>query len=319
MKQYELLELKKLYLSKNKFTRNTKLKKNQRIIIISILFFMLIFISYKITYFIFIQKENIKNKFSFISYNLLNENKENITYNIQFINNITTTQNKTLFINDNLLIPISYSNHLEDLILNYFFHNVNLGFYIDIGNFSPNEKSTTKHFYLKGWTGINIKPLNEEYNELINKRPKDININYYLGGKFKTKFYFQEFNETNNTYHQISDILNDYIPKNRMINFCKIDMKKDVRKVLLGYDFENYRPKIFCIENNSNKSAIFDSFEYILNKNDYKFVYQYEIDRYYIDNKEKNLKEQVDYIDDIIQAYKNKIKQESNECNSCQN
>ena len=85
-------------------------------------------------------------------------------------------------------------------------------------------------------------------------------------------------------------------------------MKDDVRKILLGYDFENYRPKIFCIENSKNKTITFDSFEYILNKNGYSFVYQYEIDRYYLDNKEIKLKEKAEFIDEIIQAYKNKIR-----------
>ena len=303
MKQYEILELKKIYLSRHKFTRTTKLNKNQRIIIFTISFFMLAYISYKISYFIRMLKENSKSKFSFITYNILNENNESLKTNTE---NITTIKNKTIFISDNLLIPITYSNHLEDLILNYFFVNTNSGFYIDIGFFPLNKKSTTKHFYLKGWTGMNIKPLGEQFNELIKMRPRDTNINYYLGGKFKKKYFFQESNETNNTYNHISDLFKDCMPKNKIIEFCKVDMKDDVRKILLGYDFENYRPKIFCIENSNNKTITFDSFEYILNKNGYSFVYQYEIDRYYIDNKEIKLKEKVEFIDEIIQAYKNK-------------
>jgi hypothetical protein len=155
---------------------------------------------------------------------------------------------------------------------------------------------------------MNIKPLGEQFNELIKMRPRDTNINYYLGGKFKKKYFFQESNEINSTYNHISDLFKDYIPKNKIIEFCKVDMKDDVRKILLGYDFENYRPKIFCIENSNNKTITFDSFEYILNKNGYSFVYQYEIDRYYIDNKEIKLKEKSEFIDEIIQAYKNKIR-----------
>ena len=188
MKQYEILELKKIYLSRNKFTRKTKLNKNQRIIIFTISFFMLAFISYKISYYIRMVKEYSKSKFSFITYNILNENNENLKANIE---NITTIKNKTIFISDNLLIPISYSNHLEDLILNYFFHNINSGFYIDIGFFPPDKKSTTKHFYLKGWTGMNIKPLCEQFNEITKMRPRDTNINYYLGGKFKKNIFFK--------------------------------------------------------------------------------------------------------------------------------
>ena len=39
-----------------------------------------------------------------------------------------------------------------------------------------------------------------------------------------------------------------YVPKNEIIQFCKIDVEGGEKNVLLGYDFENYRPKVFCIE-----------------------------------------------------------------------
>ena len=272
---------------------------------------MVIFFSYKIGYFIYTTKDIIKNRISKLNYNFSKENSEsiNITNYITQETNITNiNKNNTLLKKEDLLIPASYSKNFEDLILNIFFNNITHGFYIDIGNFAPKKMSTTKYFYLKGWNGINIKPLNDQYKELLDLRPKDININYYIGGKMKTKYFFQEFNETNITYNKISDIFNEYIPKNKHIHFCKIDLKDDVRKILLGYDFENYRPKIFCIENSNNKTITFDSFEYILNKNGYSFVYQYEIDRYYLDNKEIKLKEKAEFIDEIIQAYKNKIR-----------
>ena len=60
MKKYELLELKKLYLSKIKFERKTKLNNSQKTIIILFSFFILCFISYKIGYSITLIKENTK-------------------------------------------------------------------------------------------------------------------------------------------------------------------------------------------------------------------------------------------------------------------
>ena len=301
MKQYEILELKKQYFSRNKFKKKIELNLNQKSLIFLILIFMLTFLLYKILYFILIIIENKNSKPP-----KQNINMENIPLNQktnQEINNKDKNGNITKYINEDIIIPISYSKNLEDLILNSLFYNIKNGFYIDIGNFGENKTSATKFFYLKGWSGMNIKPLNDEYNELINKRPKDININYYKGGKMKTKFFFQGYNDTNHTYHKISDIFEDYLPKKKVIHFCKIDMKKDVRKILLGYDFENYRPKIFCIETN-NGTFTYEIFEYILNKNDYSFIYQYEMDRYYLDNKIINLKERVGYIDGIIQAFK---------------
>ena len=46
----------------------------------------------------------------------------------------------------------------------------------------------------------------------------------------------------------LSKICKKYVPKNVDIQFCKIDVEGNERNVLLGYDFVNYRPKIFCIE-----------------------------------------------------------------------
>ena len=50
----------------------------------------------------------------------------------------------------------------------------------------------------------------------------------------------------------------------------------------------------------------YESFEYILNKNDYSFIYQYDNVRYYIDNKGNNLRERINLLDGIIKVYKNK-------------
>ena len=46
---------------------------------------------------------------------------------------------------------------------------LNKGFYIDLGEFGPQKTSTTKYFYLKGWSGINIEPLRKEYENLLTK------------------------------------------------------------------------------------------------------------------------------------------------------
>ena len=52
----------------------------------------------------------------------------------------------------------------------------------------PNIISVTKAFYLRGWNGINIKPQGKEFDELEGIRVKDINLNYYMSGKFKNKY-----------------------------------------------------------------------------------------------------------------------------------
>ena len=88
------------------------------------------------------------------------------------------------------------------------------------------------------------------------------------------------------------NICRKYVPKNEIIQFCKIDVEGGEKDVLLGYDFENYRPKVFCIESVQVHTGIpnHDLWEDILLKNDYSFVYKYAINRYYIDNRIKGLR-----------------------------
>lgn len=46
----------------------------------------------------------------------------------------------------------------------------------------------------------------------------------------------------------MSNICRKYVPKGTEIDFCKIDVEGSEKDVLLGYDFFNYRAKMFCIE-----------------------------------------------------------------------
>ena len=85
----------------------------------------------------------------------------------------------------------------------------------------------------------------------------------------------------------MSNICKKYVPKGTIIEFCKIDVEGAERDVILGYDFINYRPKIFCIESTIPLTRIptYQLFEDILIKNNYSFIYQYSVNRFYVDNK----------------------------------
>ena len=178
----------------------------------------------------------------------------------------------------------------------------------------------TKAFYLRGWYGINIEPLTKKYQELIKHRKRDINIQIGVGkNQGKARLFgngvgatlVKEYSRNNTNISTINidtmkNICNKYIPKNKIIQFCKIDIEGGEKDALLGYDFENYRPKVFCIESTKPGSNIhvFDKWENILFKNDYSFVFQYKINRYYIDNRIEGLKERFIYAERAIQIYR---------------
>ena len=296
MKKDELIKLKKFYITKKKLSKKPKINSSQKKILFLILSFIICFFLYKIFYFI---------------YSIINSNKpitqtgNNINAIYDTINEVPINEedgNKKVLYLSNLTSPISYSEHLEDIILNVFFYDIHYGFYIDIGDSTQSgEYSVTKHFYLRGWRGINIRPIKEEYEQLAKERYRDINLNFYIGGTVDMN-YIQQNNSVN-----ISSIIQKYIPNSQEIHFCRIHTFRDEKKVLLGYDFINYRPKIFCVESEELRPN-YQNFEYILINNGYSFGYQYKNVRYYIDNNEKkiNLKERMNFINDVIQEYQKK-------------
>jgi len=72
---------------------------------------------------------------------------------------------------------VMYSQDFEDWILFCALHDVENGFYVDVGANDPWALSVTKAFYERGWHGINIEPLRDKYDELCLDRPRDINLN----------------------------------------------------------------------------------------------------------------------------------------------
>ena len=196
---------------------------------------------------------------------------------------------------------ITYAQCLEDFILYCIFYDIDNGFYIDVGANDPNDISVTKAFYLNGWHGINIEPLPDMYKKLTNERIRDINLNIgasekediltlslFGGCSSVNKKYFVKNGKTINIkVYPLSKICEKYVPKNEEIQFCKIDVEGHEKEVLLGFDFENYRPKVFCLESVEplHLAPNYKEWEYILLRNGYVFGYEYKVNRYYFDSK----------------------------------
>ena len=161
---------------------------------------------------------------------------------------------------------------MTDFILFCIFYNKKNGFYIDVGANDPNIISVTKAFYLRGWNGINIEPMPDKYNEFVKYRKRDINLQICVGEKegiasfdisewntslFKEKLP-KEKRKINVKIDTMLNICRKYIPKLLEIQFCKIHVKINEKKILLGFDYKNYRPKVFCIESiKLNKKLVY--------------------------------------------------------------
>src|SRR5262245_21135095 len=75
---------------------------------------------------------------------------------------------------------ISYAQNGEDVLLERLFRDVPVGTYIDVGANDPVDFSVTKHFYDRGWRGINIEPGPQAFARLCAQRPRDLNLNLGL-------------------------------------------------------------------------------------------------------------------------------------------
>jgi FkbM family methyltransferase len=225
-------------------------------------------------------------------------------------------QIKETYFSNNLYDFTSYSQFLEDLILYNVFYDVQNGFYIDIGANDPNAISVTKNLYIRGWYGINIEPLPDKFQELVKFRKRDINLQIgagkmngnatlYVLGYGSTLQKKENVTSIKIEVDTMSNICRKYVPKNEIIQFCKIDVEGGEKDVLLGYDFENYRPKVFCIESTLPDTGIpsYNLWEDILLKNDYSFAYQYSINRYYIDNRIKDLRKRFFQAEKSVDIY----------------
>jgi len=164
----------------------------------------------------------------------------------------------------------SYSQNLEDVLLHRALSDVENGTYVDIGAGHPIYNSVTKGFYELGWRGVNVEPIEQRYQELLNDRPGDINLRALVlrnsgnatlfrseqgRGEYSTtqpdvrKRLLEQDHELTNidivavTLKDVFDLL-----QGRDIHFLKIDVEGAEYEVLESYDFGVNRPWIVVAE-----------------------------------------------------------------------
>jgi FkbM family methyltransferase len=200
---------------------------------------------------------------------------------------------------------ISYSQNFEDVILNRLFAEEKTGFYIDVGAQHPYYDSVTKAFYDRGWQGINIEPVKEYYQLLQEQRERDINLNlaagevelilefYELEGTGLSTFDRQTAEEiaTKNNYKilpyqvpikKLADICAQYATQ--PINFLKIDVEGWEENVILGHDWQKFRPIVVLLEATIPNSPVRTEtkIEQILASKNYEYVYFDGLNDYYL-------------------------------------
>ena len=283
--------------------------------IIFYLFFASIFFSLGML----LQRYKNKNKLKKISKTVKLNKIKNSSFN--------TTNSATEIIMNKIYKFTSKKKISQTVIVLYsIFHDVEKGFYIDVGANDPNSASVTREFYNRGWHGINIEPVPYLYKLLLKYRPNDINVGMAVGDRddkvtlYMTPNNYQSStviknnrndytNDTKTTIVNMTTMIkicNKYIT-NETINFLKIDVEGSEKNVILGYDFEKYRPQVIAIEYihwvRGKTIKVHKNWENILIQKNFSFVYKTYWDRFYADNKIPGLKEKFQNVGYYIKRY----------------
>ncbi|SDA35567.1 methyltransferase, FkbM family [Methylobacterium sp. UNC378MF] len=205
---------------------------------------------------------------------------------------------------------VSYAQNFEDVMLWRAFQNTDAGFYIDIGAHDPTTDSVTRAFYERGWCGINVEPVENEFNLLSKERPRDKNLNVAVGrSPGSLPFYvfpgtgLSTLSQSNAQAHisqghevmeremavtTLADICEKYVTKD--VDFLKIDVEGGEQDVLFGADFRLCRPKIILIEATlpGSQKTNHHSWEPLLTEADYRFVWFDGLNRFYVAEEQFN-------------------------------
>jgi len=193
----------------------------------------------------------------------------------------------------------------EDLLIDSLLAFQKKGFYVEIGSNDPNIfPSNTTRFYLKGWMGINIEPQAEAFDGLLKARKRDINLNVCLGKtKKRMKFYELEDRSNGSSLNinmakmnklkgekiisreidvvPLTNVLEKYLD-DREIDFMSVDVESYELEVLMGNNWEMYRPKILIVETlHYNYTQIVN----YLNKMNYLLIYNGDVNSIFIDKR----------------------------------
>jgi FkbM family methyltransferase len=203
------------------------------------------------------------------------------------------------------LLFCSYAQNFEDVILARVFPG-KTGFYIDAGANDPEFHSVTKHFYDKGWSGVNIEPHRGFFRRLCLERPRDVNLNMGLLDHEGVVTFHEEAGGTG--ISSLTDIFADWnVGKSvedrpirvttlarvceqyahRQIDFLKIDVEGVERLACQGGDWAKYRPRVVLIE--APWPDFFEDWDSWFKDRDYHFAYFEGLNRFYVRTEDRDL------------------------------
>ena len=210
---------------------------------------------------------------------------------------------------------ISHGQNSEDVVLWRALRDLETGFYVDVGAGDPEEDSVTYAFYERGWSGINIEPLDKHFGKLKQARPRDTNLKVAVGREVGLRtLYAIEGTGLSTLYPEfaarhesagfvaagtkvpvltLARILEDYSA--RTIHFLKIDVEGAEAEVLQGINLKATRPWIILVNATEPNSAVIvrTEWEHLVTSQGYSLAYFDGLNCFYVADELSQLKERL--------------------------
>ena len=185
---------------------------------------------------------------------------------------------------------VTFSQYMEDLVVDALFSHRSEGFYVDVGANDPEVFSNTRLLYGRGWRGVNIEPEPSLHAKLVARRDGDINLNVGVGPEPGTMTFYRMSADTLSSFNKeaaiqggiangatlvseeqlpvmrLDDLL-DAHGEGKKIDFMSVDAEGYDLAVLKSNDWTRHRPSVIMVEINVGGDEIIEyveSQDYIL-------------------------------------------------------
>lgn len=195
---------------------------------------------------------------------------------------------------------ISYAQHGEDVLLHRLFPADHRGFYVDVGANHPTHHSVTRHFYDRGWRGVNVEPVSVVSALLREERPEDVNLELALSDQVGEMILHEPagslgMSTLNPDFARglrsdgfacvervvpvgtLADLCRSFVGS-RTIDFLKIDVEGHEDPVIRGGDWSQWRPRVVLVE----ATICPESWELVLLNSGYLLATSDGVNRYYV-------------------------------------
>lgn len=228
---------------------------------------------------------------------------------------------------------ICYAQNFEDVILQRVFHAVDRGRYVDVGAYDPVIHSVTKHFYDRGWSGVNVEPVTRFHRKFEEQRPRDWNLNVVLGERPGTVA-FQEWGDSGlstctETFDPAAVAGLGFVRTTREVtmttlaevtrrldgtevDFLKIDVEGGERDVIAGGEWRAFRPRVILVEAIRPKLPGCDPYSFeptwfewegLLIRHGYEFALFDGLNRWYYRREEPELRGPLSYPANVTDGF----------------